>query len=140
MTQWQKMTPEQKKAQMERNTYYRHLKKAKELGVSIEEYRAQLGSKKTFSDPKPKKRRVKPEAPILALRNGPDEEEDFGWEQFEPENVDSLPERKVIKSVVRPWITFQMEKGRTGGFIGYKVIGKSVDEELKASMEAEEVS
>ena len=63
-SKWHQMTDEEKQAHMEKQKFYRYRKKAKELGITLEEYKARLEAKKKgatskeaglMSDMKPRK-------------------------------------------------------------------------------------
>lgn len=124
MTQWQKMTDEQKRAQMERNTYYRHKRKAKELGISVEEYQASLKKGKR-SKPSPKI-----EAAVSAKELTGKEGLEFPWEQKDNSH---LGDSFIMDSVIRPWLSFEMERYTTpSGFSGFRVATIHKDVELKA--------
>jgi len=116
------MTDEQKKAHMEKQKYYRHRKKARELGISLEEYRAQLT--RGSVPRKLKNRRGK-----TVVEN----DENFGWTQYG--NPERLPDYRHIRSDKRPWLTFVLEKhtftSDQGSFVGYKTIDILTDAKVK---------
>lgn len=109
MTAWQKMSPEQQAAQKERGKIWRWKKRAKELGITFEEYSLTRGRKV-----KPSQKKVK--EPVQ-------DEEEF----FVPVNLIQEPEEKIVQSILRPWISFRMRKHifenpKFGEFIGYKTV------------------
>ncbi len=127
MTQWQKMTPEQRQAQMDRNTYYRHKRKAAELGLSVEEYQKNLSQRGSQKPSKKVKAVTTPDAT---------EEEGWGWIQA---NNSHMSDEIQVKSELRPWLTFVMKRTKIGEFVGYKTIGTIIDEKLKADLEEKEL-
>ena len=122
MTQWQKMTDEQKKAHMEKQKYYRHRKKARELGISLEEYRSRL---------------IRGTARRGSINQGntrvAETNENFGWTQYG--NPETLSDYRHIRSDKRPWLTFVLEKhtftSDQGSFVGYKTIDILTDTKVK---------
>ncbi|MCA1799937.1 MAG: hypothetical protein LC687_00250 [Actinobacteria bacterium] len=128
MTQWQKMTDEQRKAQMERNTYYRHKKKAAELGIPVEEYRASLSKKHSPVVQKAAKKISK------KVSLSPSEEEDWEWSQIDNFN---MPDEFYIQSELKPWVTFKMIRYQTPrGFSGFRTGEILISQELKDEYES----
>lgn len=101
---WKKMSPEQKAKQLERSKIWRHKKRAKELGLTLEEYQAQKGTKS-----------IRTQSPSAKVK---------------PIDLTNHPQTKMIQSQMFPWITFKMEKYDYGTHTGYQVVEKVIDKSL----------
>jgi len=113
MSQWQRMTDEQRKAHMEKNKEYRYKRKAKQLGISVEEYKQTLANRKG----RPKK------SSVVATKV--EKSDEF----VEPYDLSDQPDELRIQSEMYPWVTFVMRKD-TAGRTGYVVAEKLIDQEL----------
>lgn len=118
MPKWKDMTDEQKQAHMEKQKFYRHRKKARELGISLEEYRSTLSRER--KNVSVKKKEESGESPF------------FGWSQYP--GIENKPDTYEIVSKKRPWLTFVMRKKvfvtDQGFFMGYATADIKVDHEV----------